>query len=104
MVSTATRLLTSSLSIASRIASLIWSAILSGWPSVTDSEVNRRRDTYVNSLQRLLATSRSVRAKATLDTFEECWVNPAKRDRRPLGGSLSVPHGDPGERRRGPAR
>ena len=28
---------------ASRTASLIWSAILSGWPSVTDSEVNRRR-------------------------------------------------------------
>ena len=27
----------------SRIASLIWSAILSGWPSVTDSDVNRRR-------------------------------------------------------------
>ena len=26
---------------ASRIASEIWSAILSGWPSVTDSEVNR---------------------------------------------------------------
>ena len=24
----------------SRIESLIWSAILSGWPSVTDSEVN----------------------------------------------------------------
>src|SRR4051812_43915652 len=44
MVSTATRLVGSSLSIASRIASLIWSAILSGCPSVTDSEVNRRRD------------------------------------------------------------
>src|ERR687886_701578 len=41
-VSTATRLRGSSLSSASRIASLIWSAILSGWPSVTDSEVNRR--------------------------------------------------------------
>ena len=27
--------------IASRIASLIWSHILSGWPSVTDSDVNR---------------------------------------------------------------
>ena len=27
------------------MVSLIWSAILSGWPSVTDSEVNRRRDT-----------------------------------------------------------
>src|SRR2546427_13062101 len=43
MVSTATRDLGSSLSRESRIASLIWSAILSGCPSVTDSEVNRRR-------------------------------------------------------------
>src|SRR5579885_3089951 len=42
-VSTATRLVGSSLIIASRIESLIWSAILSGWPSVTDSDVNKRR-------------------------------------------------------------
>src|SRR3954471_24430895 len=27
------------------MVSLIWSAILSGWPSVTDSEVKRRRGT-----------------------------------------------------------
>src|SRR5918998_934684 len=45
MVSTATRLAGSWVSIASRIESLIWSAILSGWPSVTDSEVKRRRGT-----------------------------------------------------------
>src|SRR3712207_3416858 len=44
-VSTATRLPGSCASIASRIESLIWSAILSGWPSVTDSDVKRRRDT-----------------------------------------------------------
>src|SRR3954469_11276257 len=44
-VSTATRLLGSCDSRASRIESLIASAILSGWPSVTDSDVNRRRDT-----------------------------------------------------------
>src|SRR6059036_1807264 len=44
-VSTATRLRGSWVSMASRIASLIWSAILSGWPSVTDSEVKRRRGT-----------------------------------------------------------
>jgi hypothetical protein len=42
-VSTATRLRGSWASSASRMASLIWSAILSGWPSVTDSEVNKRR-------------------------------------------------------------
>src|ERR1700722_6641716 len=44
-VSTATRLRTSPLSMASRIESLIWSAILSGCPSVTDSDVKRRRAT-----------------------------------------------------------
>src|SRR5947207_6693486 len=46
MVSTATRLPGSSLIMESRMASLIWSAILSGWPSVTDSEVKRRRATW----------------------------------------------------------
>src|SRR5215218_3541220 len=40
-VSQATRPLTSSRSTASRTESEIWSAILSGWPSVTDSEVKR---------------------------------------------------------------
>src|SRR5919112_737366 len=45
IVSTATRLRGSCASMASRIESLIWSAILSGWPSVTDSDVKRRRDT-----------------------------------------------------------
>ena len=44
-VSTATRLAGSCASRASRIESLIWSAILSGCPSVTDSEVKRRRVT-----------------------------------------------------------
>ncbi len=38
-VSQATRLMGSSASMASRIESEIWSAILSGWPSVTLSEV-----------------------------------------------------------------
>src|SRR5580698_145790 len=42
-VSQATRLVVSSLKQASRMASEIWSAILSGWPSVTDSEVKRYR-------------------------------------------------------------
>src|SRR3954454_14504982 len=41
-VSTATRLFGSPASSASRTVSLIWSAILSGCPSVTDSEVKRR--------------------------------------------------------------
>ena len=38
-VSQATRLSGSSVSRASRTESEIWSAILSGWPSVTDSDV-----------------------------------------------------------------
>src|SRR5471030_1646414 len=50
-VSTATRLFGSSLRRASRTPSLIWSAILSGWPSVTDSDVNKRRDTALLGLQ-----------------------------------------------------
>src|SRR4051794_32738329 len=41
-VSHATRLIGSLLSAASRTASEIWSAILSGWPSVTDSDVKRK--------------------------------------------------------------
>ncbi len=40
-VSQATRPLGSSRMIASSTESEIWSAILSGWPSVTDSDVNR---------------------------------------------------------------
>src|SRR5215212_7475594 len=40
-VSQATLLMGSSASAASRMVSEIWSAILSGWPSVTDSEVKR---------------------------------------------------------------
>ena len=41
-VSQATRLIGSCSISASRTASEIWSQILSGWPSVTDSEVNKR--------------------------------------------------------------
>src|SRR5215475_10254391 len=42
-VSHATRLVGSSVRQASRMESEIWSAILSGCPSVTDSEVKRKR-------------------------------------------------------------
>src|ERR671920_2140502 len=57
IVSTATRLAGSFASIASRMESLIWSQILSGWPSVTDSDVNRRRDGTISPrVQRLLAS------------------------------------------------
>src|SRR6202011_2810768 len=48
--SQATRPLGSFSRIASRTASEIWSASLSGCPSVTDSEVNRRRYAMLRSL------------------------------------------------------
>jgi hypothetical protein len=50
-VSTATRDSGSSASAASTIASEIWSATLSGWPSVTDSEVNRKPSLMVCRLR-----------------------------------------------------
>jgi hypothetical protein len=45
MVSHATLAIGSCSRMASRIESEIWSAILSGWPSVTDSEVKVKSDT-----------------------------------------------------------
>src|SRR5712671_3050655 len=49
-VSQATRPRGSSARHASRIASEIWSAILSGWPSVTDSDVNKNFSREANGL------------------------------------------------------
>src|ERR1019366_222619 len=48
-VSQATRLKGSCAKHASRIASEIWSAILSGCPSVTDSLVNKKRSRFAKS-------------------------------------------------------
>src|SRR5436309_12078997 len=50
-VSHATRPVGSSARMASRTESLIWSAILSGWPSVTDSEVKRQGVLKAGNLQ-----------------------------------------------------
>ena len=47
-VSQATRPFGSSRMTASRTPSEIWSAILSGWPSVTDSEVNRYSLSFIS--------------------------------------------------------
>src|SRR5882757_7359358 len=56
-VSQATRLFGSLESAASRTASEIWSAILSGWPSVTDSEVKRKvRSAMGRRVAKLLAS------------------------------------------------
>src|SRR6266700_7789834 len=48
MLSQATRLYGSCSNMPSRTASLIWSHILSGWPSVTDSDVNMNRLTFAS--------------------------------------------------------
>ena len=48
-VSHATRAIGSLAKIASKIESEIWSAILSGCPSVTDSDVNKRRSVIILS-------------------------------------------------------
>jgi hypothetical protein len=55
-VSQATREYGSSLSMASKIPSEIWSHILSGWPSVTDSEVNK----YLGELKKQLANVKTL--------------------------------------------
>src|SRR5262245_21877586 len=68
-VSTATRLCGSAASSASHTESLIWSAILSGCPSVTDSDVNRRPVTTRSP--RLDAQPRypSLRRRLTVSVF-----------------------------------
>src|SRR4051794_37105998 len=62
-VSHATRLTGSFASAASRTASEIWSAILSGWPSVTDSDV-KRKVRSVMTTERTLANPLAVRHAA----------------------------------------
>src|SRR4051795_6766026 len=54
-VSQATRLSGSFASAASSTASEIWSAILSGWPSVTDSDVKRKVRSAIDLTERTLA-------------------------------------------------
>src|SRR6478735_6072399 len=83
-VSTATRLLGSSPRRASSTVSLIWSAILSGWPSVTDSDVNSRPVITLSSdrrvRQRLLAWSRVTAGRHLNRTDTSSWDRPPSRD------------------------
>ncbi len=51
-VSQATRAAESCASMPSRIASETWSQTLSGWPSVTDSEVRRYEGELLNEVMR----------------------------------------------------
>src|SRR5580765_6652527 len=67
-VSHATRLAGSSRRQASRMASEIWSAILSGCPSVTDSEVNRTR--FVGKL----ISPKGVSSRAMRGAYDTKWL------------------------------
>src|SRR5690242_19529519 len=75
-VSQATRASGSSRMIASRIASDTWSHILSGWPSVTDSEVNR----YCTASTMLIRAKGSTPSLAAPDRLQiELQLDPAQR-------------------------
>src|SRR6185436_20646942 len=65
-VSQATRLCGSWVRQASSTASLIWSHILSGWPSVTDSEVNMSLGAVINVVLISLSPYNKIRHKAPL--------------------------------------
>src|SRR5678815_2997430 len=65
-VSQATRAVGSFLMIASRIASDTWSHILSGWPSVTDSEVKR----YCSASTMLIGPKGSIPSVAAPDRLQ----------------------------------
>src|SRR6478752_10708485 len=65
-VSQATRAFGSSRMIASRIASETWSHILSGWPSVTDSDVKRYWGASTMLMDSKASTTRPRRCLAVM--------------------------------------
>src|SRR5918998_6661479 len=90
IVSTATRLCASCARSASRMPSLIASAILSGCPSVTDSEVKRRRGTLLPTgelTQQLRASLAATRPDVSVDLLtyfrRSGRSGQARRDQRP---------------------
>src|SRR5258707_9851724 len=80
-VSQATRLKESSARQASRIASEIWSAILSGWPSVTDSDVNKNFSREANDLPPKI--SHDLYREPPLRTLPERLPKKSTRKQRP---------------------
>src|SRR6185437_16449050 len=74
-VSQATRLMGSSARQASRIASETWSAILSGWPSVTDSDVKRYRFFAATcfSLEIIRQSGHQVGGAVRMHALHECF-------------------------------
>src|SRR5436309_5847016 len=79
-VSQATRPLGSSVRMASRMASETWSAILSGWPSVTDSEVysHRRVMSLLRSGDRASRAGRDVLRILPLVAGFQCIRHPVQ--------------------------
>src|SRR5918997_4729653 len=82
-VSQATREFGSIVNAASSTASEIWSAILSGWPSVTDSEVNRYSMLSSCVTQITLLARRSV-PTMSLDVPGRCVHGTGFREGEPL--------------------
>src|SRR5262245_36185690 len=98
-VSHATRPTGSCASIASRMESEIWSAILSGCPSVTDSDVNRYRPLRPMSLEllelfRVPTAKRDFLARANRSNVpdHEGFANPLRRFERSAPGMKSIVH------------
>src|SRR5918999_219097 len=77
-VSHATRPIGSSARMASRTASEIWSASLSGWPSVTDSEVKRYRDGITGGLY-MPGLAAQQRREAIADNRSQLLLRPHSR-------------------------
>src|SRR5580698_3926724 len=95
-VSAATRLYGSCSRQASRMASETWSAILSGWPSVTDSEVNRKRSL---NLEKLLPTWMRLTPSRWRGRAQQCVISmviaAGRREQRyAAGGGLWAVNGE----------
>src|SRR5918999_487935 len=82
-VSQATRPAVSSFRISSRIVSEIWSATLSGWPSVTDSEVKRNsRAAMAQKATRSYLIRKKKVSWTSLGRVDGTFVLVAPRERR----------------------
>src|SRR4051812_34898364 len=97
-VSHATRLLGSCVRIASRIASEIWSATLSGWPMVTDSLVNRwvlrRNSGDTRSSNGVDGAGATTETRAATPGFKVKADDPCRRYRESRGSENVHPRGD----------
>src|SRR6188472_4340048 len=97
-VAHATRLLVSCSSIASRTASEIWSATLSGWPIETDSDVKKTRSAMARSCLRFTDGRRQhIRAPArgALVGGDDGLRFPAARGSPdPIGEAIAQPGGE----------